>query len=44
MNRILYFSLFFGAVLVLALGGWLVKGAKALAGRRQEASIRPRYA
>ena len=43
-KTILYFSLFFSVVLALALGGWLVKGAKALKGQRQETSVRPRFA
>jgi hypothetical protein len=43
-KTIAYLGILFTAMLVLALGGWLVKGAKALTGQKREPSIRPRFA
>jgi hypothetical protein len=43
-KTVTYVGLLFIALLVLALGGWLVKGAKALTGQTQESSLRPRLA
>ena len=39
-----YLGILFTVLLVLALGGWLVKGAKALTGGTRQPSLRPRYA
>ena len=43
-RTIAYLAIIFSGLLVLALGGWIVKGAKALAGQRQEATASPRFA
>ena len=43
-KSIIYLAALFGALLVLAIGGWLVKGAKTLAGRTRQPSVNPRYA
>ena len=43
-KTIAYLALIFSGLIVLALGGWLVQGAKALTGRKQQPSVRPRYA
>ncbi len=43
-KTIAYLAVLFAGLLVLALGGWAVKGAKALTGQRQKASVRPRFA
>jgi hypothetical protein len=43
-KTIAYLAFLFTALLVLALGGWIVKGAKALTGHKQQPSLRPRYA
>jgi hypothetical protein len=43
-KTIAYLSILFTALVVLALGGWLVKGAKALTGQKQQPSLRPRFA
>lgn len=42
-KRNLYLGILFTALLVLALGGWLVQGVKALTGRSQGPTLRPRY-
>jgi hypothetical protein len=39
-----YLGIIFSGLLVLALGGWLVKGAKALAGQKHQPTVRPRFA
>jgi hypothetical protein len=41
-KTIAYLAVFISGLLVLAVGGWIVKGAKALTGRRP--SVRPRFA
>jgi hypothetical protein len=43
-KTVVLLALLFAALLVLALGGWVVKGAKALTGRKQQPAIRPRFA
>ena len=43
-KTIAYLAIIFSGLLVLALGGWLVKGAKALTGQKQQPSLRPRFA
>jgi hypothetical protein len=43
-KTILYLGLLFAALLTLALGGWTVKGAKALTGRTKQPDLRPRFA
>ena len=43
-KTIVYLAIIFTGLLVLALGGWLVKGTKALAGRKPKHSLRPRFA
>jgi len=43
-KAIVYLAIIFSGLLVLALGGWLVKGAKALTGQKQQPSLRPRFA
>jgi hypothetical protein len=42
-KTILYLAVLLAALLVLALGGWLVKGAKALTGQKQKPTHRPRF-
>lgn len=42
--KVAYIGLIFAALLALALGGWIVKGAKTLAGQKREPSLRPRFA
>ena len=44
LKTIVYLGTFITALLVLALGGWIVKGAKALAGQTRQPNLRPRYA
>ena len=39
-----YLGLILAALLVLALGGWIVKGAKTLAGQKRQPDLRPRFA
>jgi hypothetical protein len=41
-KTIAYIAVFVSGLLVLALGGWIVKGAKALTGQRP--SVQPRFA
>ena len=43
-KTIAYLAIIFCGLLVLAVGGWLVKGAKALTGRSGQPSLRPRVA
>ncbi len=43
-KTIVYLAVLFAAMLLLVLGGWLVKGAKALAGRSRQPELRARYA
>ena len=43
-RTIAYLAIIFSGLLVLALGGWMVKGAKALTGQRQEPTAHPRFA
>jgi len=43
-KTILYLSILGLVVLVLAVGGWLVKGAKAFAAQTRPRAVRPRYA
>jgi hypothetical protein len=43
-RTIVYLAIIFTGLLVLALGGWLVKGAKALTGQNQQATPSPRLA
>jgi len=43
-KTIVYLAVILIGLLVLALGGWLVKGAKALAGQKPKPSLRPRFA
>jgi len=43
-KTIAYLAIIFSGLLVLALGGWLAKGAKALTGRKEESDLRPRFA
>jgi hypothetical protein len=43
-KAVVYLGLIFAALLTLALGGWIVKGAKTLAGQKREPSLRPRFA
>jgi hypothetical protein len=44
IKTIVYLCILFTAALVLALGGWLVKGAKVLTGQKRQPSIRTRLA
>ena len=41
-KTIVYLAIIFTGLLVLALGGWLVKGTKAL-GQKPKPSLRPRF-
>jgi hypothetical protein len=43
-KTLVYIGILFTVLLVLALGGWLVKGAKALTGQTRPTNLRPRYA
>jgi hypothetical protein len=43
-KTIVFLGILFAALLVLALGGWLVKGAKGLTGQTRQPSLRPHYA
>jgi hypothetical protein len=43
-RTVFYLSLLVLAALLLAVGGWLAKGVKAIAGQTREAPLRPRYA
>ena len=43
-KSIAYLGVIFAALLTLALGGWIVKGAKSLAGQKRQPSLRPRFA
>jgi len=43
-KTIVYLAIIFSGLLALALGGWLVKGAKALTGQKQQSDLRPRFA
>jgi len=43
-KSIAYLGILFSALLVLALGGWVVKGAKALTGQTRRPDLRPRLA
>ena len=42
-KTIVYLAIIFTGLLVLALGGWLVKGTKALTGQKPKPSLRPRF-
>jgi hypothetical protein len=44
LRTIAYLAILFSALLVLALGGWIVKGAKVITGRTGESSLRPQCA
>jgi hypothetical protein len=43
-KTIFYISLLVLALLVLAAGGWLAKGVKAIAGKTRQPPVRPRFA
>ena len=43
-KTIIYLSILGLGLLVLAVGGWVVKGVKAFAGQMRQPSVRPRYA
>jgi len=43
-KSVLYISILLIGVLVLAVGGWLVTGVKALVGQTKAPERRPRYA
>ena len=43
-KTIAYLGILFSALLVLALGGWIVKGAKALTGQTRKPELQPRFA
>lgn len=43
-RKVFYMSIIALALLVLALGGWLAKGLKAVYGPRRTPALRPRYA
>ena len=43
-KTIVYLGFVVTALLVLAVGGWIVKGMKTLAGQRRQPSLRPRLA
>ena len=43
-KTVAYLGILFSALIVLALGGWIVKGAKAFTGRTRQSELRPRFA
>ena len=43
-KTIVYLAIISTGLLVLALGGWLVKGTKTLTGKKQQPSLGPRFA
>jgi hypothetical protein len=43
-KTIVFLTVIFTGLLVLALGGWLVKGTKALTDPKPKPSLRPRFA
>jgi hypothetical protein len=43
-KTIAYLGILFSALLVLALGGWIVKGAKVVIGQTRQPELRPRLA
>jgi hypothetical protein len=43
-KTILYLSILFTALVALAVGGWLVKGARAMTGQTRRPGLRPRVA
>ena len=43
-KTIVYLAIIITGLLVLALGGWLVKGTKALTAQKPKPSLHPRFA
>ena len=43
-KTIAYLGILFVAIVVLALGGWVVNGAKALMGQKRRSSLRTSFA